>query len=133
MIPLALGAVLLGRVATVGGATLLAIFAFKEFARATGLYRDWFMTSAAYLCMIAVGAIILAPEFFPAISVGRAFAFLVAAPPYAVMVFLLVPILRNRTQSQLQNARWRCWGFFVWGGFSCTLRFWSIRRVRTDN
>ena len=49
MVPLIALAAFLGRWAVVGGAVLLAIFAFKEFARATGVYRDWWMTGAAYL------------------------------------------------------------------------------------
>ena len=37
------------------GVTLLAIFAFKEFARASGLYRDWWMTGAVYAGIVTVG------------------------------------------------------------------------------
>src|SRR5439155_17342428 len=40
--------VFLGRIPTIVGVTLLAIYAFKEFARASGLYRDWWMTGAVY-------------------------------------------------------------------------------------
>jgi phosphatidate cytidylyltransferase len=45
MIPLIFGALFLGRVATIAGVTLLAIYGFKEFARATGLYEDWWYTA----------------------------------------------------------------------------------------
>src|SRR5258706_2006827 len=57
MAPLGLLAVGLGREATIVGVTLLAIFGFKEFARATGLYRDWGMTGVVYLAIVAVGAV----------------------------------------------------------------------------
>ena len=40
MAPLALLVVFAGRIPTIIGITLLAIFGFKEFARASGLYRD---------------------------------------------------------------------------------------------
>src|ERR1044071_4799634 len=47
--------VFLGRIPTIVGVTLLAIYAFKEFARASGLYRDSWMTGAVYAGIIAVG------------------------------------------------------------------------------
>ena len=40
--------VFLGRVPTIVGVTLLAIYAFKEFAYASGLSRDAWMTGAVY-------------------------------------------------------------------------------------
>ena len=40
--------VFLGRIPTIVGVTLLSIYAFKEFARASGLYRDSWMTGAVY-------------------------------------------------------------------------------------
>src|SRR6266404_2579521 len=47
--------VFLGRIPTIVGVTLLAIYAFKEFARASGLYRDWWMTGAVYAGIVTVG------------------------------------------------------------------------------
>ena len=47
--------VFLGRIPTIVGVTLLAIYAFKEFARASGLYRDWWMTGAVYAGITSVG------------------------------------------------------------------------------
>src|SRR5213076_1858522 len=54
--------VFLGRIPTIIGVTLLAIFAFKEFARASGLYRDWWMTGAVYAGIVAVGIASLSPH-----------------------------------------------------------------------
>ena len=65
MIPLGLGAIFLGREATIVFFTIVAIFGFKEFARATGLYHDWWMTGAVYLGIIAVGVISLVPRSVP--------------------------------------------------------------------
>src|SRR4051812_30762674 len=53
MAPLGLLVVALGREATIVGVMLLAVFGFKEFARATGLYRDWWMTGVVYLAIVA--------------------------------------------------------------------------------
>src|SRR5262245_55115807 len=47
--------VFLGRIPTIIGVTLLATYAFKEFARASGLYRDWWMTAAVYAGIVTVG------------------------------------------------------------------------------
>src|SRR5438105_2071168 len=55
MIPLLVIAIFLGRGAAITFMTIVAIFGFKEFARATGLYADWYMTGSVYLGIIAVG------------------------------------------------------------------------------
>jgi len=44
-----------GRVPVIVGVTLLSVFGFKEFARSSGLYRDWWMTGAVYAGIVAVG------------------------------------------------------------------------------
>ena len=62
MIPLVLGMIFLGRVATIIGVTLLAIFGFKEFARATGLYQDWWMTGTVYMGITLLGAVTIATD-----------------------------------------------------------------------
>src|SRR5436305_10747471 len=62
MAPLALLVVFAGRIPTIIGITLLAIFGFKEFARASSLYRDWWMTGAVYVGIVAVGAASLMPH-----------------------------------------------------------------------
>src|SRR5438094_7668657 len=47
--------VFLGRIPTIVGVTLLAIYAFKEFATASGLYRDTWMSGAVYTGIVTVG------------------------------------------------------------------------------
>src|SRR5881397_2009389 len=46
--------VFLGRIPTIVGVTLLGVYAFKEFARASGLYRDWWMTVVVYAGIVTV-------------------------------------------------------------------------------
>src|SRR5258708_10057894 len=55
MIPLVVGAMFLGRGATIVLFTGLGILGVKEFARATGLYRYWTIISAGYLSSVALG------------------------------------------------------------------------------
>src|SRR3972149_4327554 len=62
MVPLVLGSILLGRVVSIVFFTLVAIFGFREFARATVLGRDRAMTGIVYLGIIAVGMLCLAVD-----------------------------------------------------------------------
>lgn len=100
MVPLVLGAIFLGRVAAIVFFTALAIFGCKEFARATGLYRDWFMTGGVYLGILACGATSLVTD--PLLGVHGWYGLFIALPVYAIAGILIIPILRNRSQGQLQ-------------------------------
>lgn len=102
MAPLGLVVVALGREAVIVGVTLLAVFAFKEFARATGLYRDWWMTGAVYTVLLATAVAASAPGVTATWSRRGAWGFLQAVPIFGTIVILLVPIMRNRVQGQLQ-------------------------------
>ncbi len=113
MVPLVLGSVLLGRVATIVGCTLLAILGLKEFARATGLYRDWWMTGCAYLAMLAMAVVLLVPD--PVSGKPGWFGLFTGLPVYAISLVLMVPILRNRTQGQLQMLSLAIVGFIYIG------------------
>src|ERR1700751_692951 len=48
MASLGLMVVFAGRISVIAGVTLLSLFAFKEFARSSGLYRDRWMAGAVY-------------------------------------------------------------------------------------
>lgn len=100
MAPLALGAIFLGRAASIVFFTILAIFGCKEFARATGLYRDWLMTGGVYLGIVACGIISLVAD--PKLGVPGWYGLFMALPVYVIAGILLIPIVRNRSQGQLQ-------------------------------
>ena len=103
MSPLLLGAVFAGRVWWIVFVCLVAGFGVKEFARATGLYRDWWMTGTAYLGIVAVGltSLLAQPQ---AEEAGTGwFGLFIVLPVYAVAVILLIPIVRNRVEGQLQS------------------------------
>jgi phosphatidate cytidylyltransferase len=100
MVPLVLGAIFLGRVAAIVFFTVLALFACKEFARATGLYHDWFMTGGVYLGIIAGGVTSLVVD--PKLGVPGWYGLFIALPVYVIAGILIIPILRNRSQGQLQ-------------------------------
>lgn len=105
MAPLVAATVMLGREAIAVGAALLAVFAVKEFARATGLYDDWWTTGATYLLILACAAATLAGAW-------DAFA---AMPLVATAAIMLVPIVRNRTHGQLQTVALAVFAFALVG------------------
>jgi phosphatidate cytidylyltransferase len=113
--PIGLAAVFAGRVPTIIGVTLLAIFAFKEFARASGLYRDWWMTGAVYGGIAAVGIASLVSHPRGEESGPGWYGLFVAVPVYAIALILLVPILRNRARGELQRMSLGVIGFVYIG------------------
>src|SRR5260370_30808323 len=54
MTPFVMGCIFAGRVTIIVFFCTLAALGFNEFARATGLYRDWWMAGAVYLVIVAV-------------------------------------------------------------------------------
>jgi phosphatidate cytidylyltransferase len=113
MVPLLLGAIFLGRVATIVFFTVIAMLGLKEFARATGLYRDWIMTGVAYLGIIALGVTSLIDD--PFMGTPGWYGLFMALPVYAVASIMLVPILRNRVDGQLQRIALAIVGFVYFG------------------
>ena len=113
MVPLLLGVIFLGRAATIVFFTAVALFGFKEFARATGLYQDWFMTGAVYLGIIAAGVLSLMND--PGQGVPGWYGLYMALPVFVIAAILTIPIVRNRVQGQLQLLALSIAGFVYFG------------------
>lgn len=113
IVPIVAAVVFLGREAVIVGTTLLSIFGFKELARATGLYRDWWMTGAVYLAIAAVGAAALAHD--PVTGAPGWLGLFLALPVYAISFLLIIPIIRNKAQGQLQAVSLSILGFIYIG------------------
>jgi len=113
MVPLILGVIFLGRIASIVFFTTVGIFGFKEFARATGLYRDWYMTGAVYLAIIVTGCTSLPTDARQ--GVPGWYGMFMAWPVFATSGILLIPILRNRVQGQLQAIALSVVGFIYFG------------------
>ena len=113
MIPIVLGTLLLGREAVIVGVTLLAAFGFREFARATGLYEDWWMTGLIYLAIVALGIVSLVPD--PRLGQPGWYGLFMALPAFVIASILLVPVLRNRAQGELQKVALAIFGFIYFG------------------
>lgn len=125
MAPVGLATVFAGRVPTIVGVTLLAIVGFKEFARASGLYRDWWMTGAVYAGIITVGIASLMPHPRGEEPGTGWYGFFVAVPVFAIALILLVPILRNRARGELQRMSLGIVGFVYIGWMFGHLGFFA--------
>jgi phosphatidate cytidylyltransferase len=115
MAPLAGVLIWAGRVPTIVGFTVLGLLGFKEYARATGLYRDWWMTGAVYLGIIVAGitSLVRQPQ---GLEPGTGwYGLFIALPAYATALILLIPIVRNRVQGQLQSMSLAILGFIYIG------------------
>ncbi len=121
MIPIVLGTLFLGREATVVGVTLLAAIGFKEFARATGLYMDWWMTGTVYLAIFALGAVTLVPD--PRLASPGWYGLFMASPVFVISLILLVPVVRNRASGELQKVALAILGFVYFGWMFMHLGF----------
>lgn len=121
MIPIVLGTLLLGREATIVGVSLLAVFGFREFARATGLYEDWWLTGIVYLAIFALGAVSLVTD--PRLDQPGWYGFFMALPTFVIALILLVPVLRNRAQGELQKVALAIFGFIYFGWMFMHLGF----------
>jgi phosphatidate cytidylyltransferase len=113
MVPLILSVVLAGRTATIVSVAVLALVGFKEFARATGLYRDWWMTGAVYLGMVGAGVASLVED--PWLHVPGWYGLFMALPVYVVSLILVIPVARNRAKGQLQSSALAILGFIYFG------------------
>ena len=113
MASLLLGAAMLGRVPVIVLIALLASFGFKEYARATGLYQDWWMTGAVYLAMVVAAVIAIVPD--PNTGKPGWYGLFMTLPAYAVALFIVIPIVRNRPQGQLQALALAILGFLYIG------------------
>ncbi len=113
MIPVIMAALFLGREATIVFFTLLALAAFTEFARATGLYRDWWMTGVVLLGIIAVGVLSLVRD--PGTGTHGWYGMLMALPVYVMAAILMVPIFRDQAKGQLQHIALALLGFLYIG------------------
>ena len=113
IVPVVFGFIFAGRAPAIVGVTLLGIFGFKEYARATGLYRDWWITGSVYIGIIAVGLTSLCSH--PRGGPPGWYGLFMTVPVYVVALLILVPIISNRTKGQLQTLALSIMGFIYIG------------------
>lgn len=116
MLPVILAPLWLGTWAWAAIVTGLSIYGFKEFARATGLYRDRLFVTVVYLVMIAANA----TAYF-----GR-FGLFMVVPMWGVALLTLVPIVRTRTEGMLQGFALSVLGVVYLGWFLAHLTYLAL-------
>lgn len=109
MIPVIAACLFLGRWTTIALVVAVALVAFTEFARATGLFRDRWMTGAGYAGILALG---LAAALAPA---GDASGLYGALPAAVAAALVAVPVLRDRAEGQLKVVALAVLGFVYVG------------------
>ncbi|HVV02401.1 MAG TPA: phosphatidate cytidylyltransferase [Verrucomicrobiae bacterium] len=125
MAPVVLGCILAGRTVVIVFFCVLAVLGFKEFARATGLYRDWWMMAAVYLSIVATGVSCLVHQPQGQEPGDGWYGLFVVLPVYAIALILLVPILRNQIKGQLQLMSLSILGFVYLGWMFGHLAFFA--------
>lgn len=126
MVPVVLGCIFLGRLATIVLFTLIALIGFKEFSRATGVYTDWIMTSVVYAGIFAVGIVCAIDD--PGFHTPGWYGLFAALPAFVIAAILMVPIVRNKSKGQLQNLALAILGFIYIGWMFGHLSFLANSR-----
>jgi phosphatidate cytidylyltransferase len=115
MVPVLLGLIFAGRIATIVGFGIIASMGFKEFARATGLYRDWLMTGGVYLGIVGVCCCSLGSHPRGLEPNPGWYGLFMTMPVFVIAFLLAIPILRNRVEGQLQMISLAIVGFLYIG------------------
>lgn len=115
MAGLGLLVVFLGRLAVIAGVCALSIIAFREFARASGLNRDFWLTTAVNVCIISVAISALVPHPRAEEPGTGWYGLFAALPVFAITLILLIPILRNRARGEVQKLALSIVGFLYIG------------------
>jgi phosphatidate cytidylyltransferase len=113
MTPVLLLVYFLGREVAILLAILLAILAFREFARTTGLCRDGILTNVVYVGIVALAIVCLMPD--PNSGSPGWYGLFMAMPVFVVAVILAIPVVRNRAQEQLRPLGLAIVGFVYFG------------------
>jgi phosphatidate cytidylyltransferase len=115
MAPLVLGSIFAGRATFIVLIGFLAVFGMKEFAKATGLYHDWWITGGAYVGIIAIGLSSLLPHPRGVEGGPGWYGLFMTLPVYAICLILSIPIWLNRVRGQLQRTSLATVGFIYVG------------------
>jgi phosphatidate cytidylyltransferase len=113
MVPLLLVCFFLGREAVIVFATLVAVLAFNELARATDLHHDRILTGAVYLGIGATGVVSWMPD--PSDGKPGWYGLFMALPVFVIAALLVVPVVRNRAQDQLRLLALAIVGYVYFG------------------
>jgi phosphatidate cytidylyltransferase len=122
MAALTVGALALGRVAWIALVALLALLAFREYARAVGLWRDRAFLGVVYVFILLIHVTVWWP--YPNASGGPGwYGLFMAMPIYGILFILAVPIVRGRHEGMLQQSCLAILGLLYFGWLLAHLAF----------
>jgi phosphatidate cytidylyltransferase len=113
MVPLLLLGFFLGREAAIVFLTVVAIFGFREFARATELRHDGLITGAVHVGIIATGIVCFISD--PTDGTPGWYGLFMVLPVFVIAAILVIPVVRNRGQGQLNLLALAIVGFVYFG------------------
>jgi len=113
MIPLIGASLFAGRAVAICFFALIAVVAFTEYARATGLYRDLTMTFTSLTGIVAIAVVAIASD--PETGKHGRFGLFMAAPVFVSSALMLGSILRNSPEGQLKAVALALFGFLYIG------------------
>jgi phosphatidate cytidylyltransferase len=105
MVPLMLGPVLLGAFWTIAGIGLLSLFCYREYARATGLFREKLLS---LVLMLGIVAVTLA-------TLDHWYRLFVALTPLMVAVIAATGLLADRPNGYIQRVGLAVLAFLLFG------------------
>jgi phosphatidate cytidylyltransferase len=105
LIPLLLGPMLLGAAWTILGVGVLSLLCFREYARATGLFREW---TISFMVVAGILAITFA-EF------DNWYRLFVALTPLTIASIAAAAILADRPKGYIQRVALGLFGFTLFG------------------
>ena len=113
MIPIIGACLFAGREVAIGFFGVVALIAFTEYARATGLHRDLTKTYIVFAGIISMSALAILRQ--PAAGTSGLDATLMAIPAFVSAALVLASILRNQPEGQLKAIALALFGFVYIG------------------
>jgi phosphatidate cytidylyltransferase len=113
MIPTIGASLLAGRVVAICFFAIVALAAFTEYARATGLHRDLAMSFTGLAGIL--GILVATLAYDPATGAPGLFGLFMCAPIIVTVALVLAAILRNRPEGQLKAISLALFGFLYIG------------------
>ena len=126
MVPTIAASLFAGRAVAICFFAIVAVAAFTEYARATGLHHDLTMTLISLAGIVGIAAVALARD--PATGAPGWYGLFMTVPVLVSAALLLASILRNRPEGQLQAIALSLFGFLYIGWMFGHLAFLANTR-----
>lgn len=105
LVPLMLVPVLLGRLATVAGFGILSLLCYREFARATGFFRERLLSA-----MVVLGIILIMVA-----AADHWYHFFMALPSLVVSLIVILALVRDQPSGYIQRIALAVLAFLLFG------------------